>query len=45
MKIPYVNIKKQYFAEKKNLLKVIDKTLATGNWVGGDEALDLAEKL
>lgn len=43
MKIPYVNIKKQYFSEKKNLLKVIDKTLGSGSWVGGSE-VDKFEK-
>tara|TARA_Y100000389_G_C17447834_1_gene512730 strand:- start:383 stop:1483 length:1101 start_codon:yes stop_codon:yes gene_type:complete len=37
MKIPYVNIKKQYKNEKKRLLKVIDDTLESGNWVGGSE--------
>ena len=37
MKIPYINLKKQYQSEKKNLLKVIDKTLYSGSWVGGDE--------
>ena len=43
MKIPYINIKKQYFSEKKKLLKVIDKTLGSGNWVGGSE-VDKFEK-
>ena len=37
MKIPYVNIKKQYFIERRNLLSVIDKALLSGNWVGGSE--------
>ena len=37
MKIPYVNIKKQYFIERRNLLSVIDKVLSSGNWVGGSE--------
>ena len=37
MKIPYINLKKQYTLEKKKLLKIIDKTFASGNWVGGDE--------
>lgn len=37
MKIPYVNTKKQYESEKKALLKVIDNTLKSGNWVGGSE--------
>ena len=37
MKIPYVNIKKQYKSEKNKLLKIIDKTLYSGSWVGGSE--------
>ncbi len=37
MKIPYVNIQKQYKSEKKKLLKIIDKTLYSGSWVGGSE--------
>ena len=43
MKIPYVNIKKQYFIERKNLLSIIDKALSSGNWVGGSE-IDKFEK-
>ena len=30
MKIPYVNLKKQWSTEKKNILKLIDKTLSNG---------------
>ena len=37
MKIPYVNIQKQYKTEKKSLLNIIDKTLGSGSWVGGTE--------
>ena len=37
MKIPYINIKKQYEYEKSKLLKVIDKSLRSGIWVGGQE--------
>ena len=36
-KIPYVNLKKQWIDEKKIILPLIDKSLASGNWVGGDE--------
>ena len=43
MKIPYVNIKKQYNSEKKKLLKIIDKSLSTGSWVGGLD-IELFEK-
>lgn len=37
MKIPYVNIQKQYKSEKKQLLKIIDNVLISGKWVGGSE--------
>ena len=37
MKIPYVNIEKQYKSEKKQLLKIIDNVLNSGSWVGGSE--------
>ena len=37
MKIPYVNIKKQYQKERNQLLKILDKTLLNGSWVGGKE--------
>ena len=43
MKIPYVNIKKQYLSERKKILKILDKTLSTGSWVGGSE-VELFEK-
>ena len=45
MKIPYVNLNKQYLSERKDLLKIIDKTLATGNWVGGDEVIKFEKKI
>jgi len=37
MKINYVNLPKQYKVERKKLLSIIDKTLATGQYVGGDQ--------
>ena len=37
MKIPYVNLSKQYLKEKQKLLSVIDKVLKSGQYVGGDE--------
>ena len=37
MKISYVNLPQQYKIERKKILSVIDKTLATGQYVGGDE--------
>ena len=36
MKIPYVNLGLQWKREKKTLLKIIDKTLQSGDWVSGD---------
>ena len=35
MKIPFVNLNLQWRKEKKDLLKIIDQTLANDNWVGG----------
>ena len=37
MRIPYVNLIKQYSNEKKQLLSVINNVLKSGNYVGGDE--------
>jgi len=42
-KIPYVNLSLQWKNERSNLLKVIDKALSTGNWVGG-ENVNIFEK-
>ena len=36
MKIPYVNLKKQYLNEKKDLNKIFNDVLLTGNYVGGE---------
>ena len=44
MKIPYVNIQKQYESEKKQLLKIIDNVLISGKWVGGSEVDKLKSK-
>ena len=43
MQIKYVDLNKDYSFNKKKLLKIIDKTLSTGEWVGGKE-IDLFEK-
>ena len=43
--IPYVNLKKQYAEERKELLKIIDKTLASGLWVGGNEVEKFEKKI
>ena len=37
MKIEYVNLSKQYRIERNKLLKIIDKTLLTGQYIGGDQ--------
>lgn len=36
MKIPYVNLDKQYLAEKKQLNKIFNKVLISGQYVGGE---------
>ena len=45
MKIPYVNLSKQYKLERKQLLKIIDKTLLSGSWIGGDEVVKFEKKI
>jgi dTDP-4-amino-4,6-dideoxygalactose transaminase len=45
MKIPYVNIAKQYSTERKDLLSKIDRTLSSGNWIGGDEIQKFEKKI
>ncbi len=43
MNIKYVDLQKEYKQNKKKLLKVIDKSLSSGEWVGGKH-IDLFEK-
>ena len=43
MKIPFINLKKQYLEERKNLLNIIDNTIYSGEWVGGSQ-INLFEK-
>ena len=45
MKIPYVNIAKQYSTERKDLLYKIDRTLSSGNWIGGGEIEKFEKKI
>jgi len=37
MKIKYVDLSQQYKVERKKILSVIDKTLSSGQYVGGDQ--------
>jgi dTDP-4-amino-4,6-dideoxygalactose transaminase len=43
--IPYVNLAAQYAAERAELLPIIDRTLATGQWIGGDVVTELERDL
>ena len=45
MKIKYINLVNQYKAERKKLLSVIDKTLSSGQYVGGNEVIKFEKKL
>ena len=45
MKISYVNLDLQWKNEKKDLLKIIDKTLANDQWVGGKNIEIFEEKI
>ena len=43
MKVKFVNLKKQWNKERKDLLKIIDRTINSGDWVGGKN-IQLFEK-
>mgnify|MGYP001182834901 CR=1 FL=1 len=43
--IPFVNLSEQWKTERKYLLKIIDKTLSSGFWIGGNEIVKLEKKL
>lgn len=43
MKIPYVDLTRQYKEERKKIIKVIDEVLSKGDYVGGDQ-VDFFEK-
>ena len=45
IKIPYVNIKAQWQEERNELLPIIDRILASGQYVGGSESINLKKKL
>ena len=45
MKIPYVNLKKQYFEEKSKLIQRIKNILDSGQYVGGDEVKKFENKI
>ena len=44
MKIPYVNLSKQYLKERVGLLSVIDKVLRSGTYIGGDQVEKFEKK-
>lgn len=41
--IEYVNLSKDYLSDRKKILNIIDRSLITGNWVGGKD-INLFEK-
>jgi len=45
IKIPYVNLNKQWENEKKSLLKLIDKTISSEDWVGGSEIIKFEKNI
>ncbi len=45
MKIPYVDLKKQYSQERSKLLKKIDNILYSGSYIGGSEVDKLEKKI
>src|SRR6266478_1530194 len=44
-RIPYVNLAAQYAAERDELIPIIDRTLATGHWIGGDVIAELESEI
>ena len=45
MKIPYVNLKKQYLEEKIELQKIIHNVLKSGNYVGGNQVVKFEKSI
>ncbi len=45
MNIPYVSLSRQWKEEKKDLLNIIDKTLSSGDWVGGKNIKVFEDKI
>lgn len=45
MKIPFVNLDRQWQSEKKELLPIIENVLSSGNYVGGDEIFNFEESI
>ena len=43
--ISYVNLSKQWKEERKDLLKLLDQTLAEGHYVGGDKVVNLEKNI
>lgn len=43
--IPYVNLAAQYADERDELLPLIDRALATGQWIGGDAVAELESEI
>ena len=43
--IKYVNVNLQWKAERKKLIKIIDKTILKNNWVGGSEIQNFENKI
>ncbi len=43
--VPYVDIAQQWKRERKELIKIIDKTLSTGSYVGGDEIVKFEKNI
>lgn len=45
MKIPYVKLNLQWKKEKKNLIKIINKTLENDSWVGGENIYEFEKNI
>ena len=44
-KIPYVNLSKQWEKEREDLLPILDRVLASGQYVGGPSIAEFEENI
>ena len=43
--IEYVSLSKDYLIDRKEILKIIDQSLSSGQWVGGEEILKFEKNI
>jgi dTDP-4-amino-4,6-dideoxygalactose transaminase len=45
MKVPYINLNKQYLEEREDLIKIFDRVLKTGNYISGEFVNEFEENI